>query len=158
MARLDLAARSVRRRRLRVQDHGNRQPDRPVQIDSVVINRVTVAPPRGLAIAAGVGGQPVTVRHVRVSLDDPAPITTYGDDGQEQARSFGFVIGRQEREVFHLVATTHASRVEWTAELVLLVDGRRRRFRISDSGASFRTSGSEGLDKYFWSGSAWRKA
>jgi hypothetical protein len=114
-----------------------------VVLDDLRVKTVSRREPTGIALNCLVGGADITPRSLVVDLDFEPGVVTYEDDGGEPAGAFSFSLVKGEVERFHVRASTSA-RVEWTAELLLLVDGRRQTIALTDNGQPFRTIWPEG--------------
>lgn len=126
-----------------------------VLIDGLKVATVSREQPSGLAIRCEVGGADITPRHLTVDLDwDPA-VVTFADGGGDPSLPFTFTLGRSEVEIFHIVARSSTVRCQWIAELLLIVDGRRQVFRVSDEGRPFSTCATTGLTSYGWNRDQW---
>jgi hypothetical protein len=95
-------------------------------------------------IMCAVGGADITPRRVEVRLSDfdpPSP-TWISADG-EIVRAPTFTLSGDEAEMLHIWAyVAEDEQVEWTAELLTLVDGQRVIVEVSDGGRPFVTAGS----------------
>ena len=80
---------------------------------------------------------------IRLSDFDP-PTVTWLDDGGDPVPAPTFSLGAGEVEMLHLWAYVGDEWVEWTAELLVLVDGDRRHVEITDGARPFITAGSAG--------------
>ncbi len=110
----------------------------------------------GEYVVCPVGGADITVRHIAVDLDGSSqPVTRYVKDGGESTGRFAFQLARGQVEVFNIEAHAGYSSCEWQAELLLLVDGKRRTIAITNDGKSFRTTAVSGSGTLHWTGTEW---
>jgi hypothetical protein len=132
--------------------------DLTIAIDGIrakVVRRGT--PPSWVHLLCAVGGADITPRHIRIELDtfDP-PTTSFIDEEGQPAKWPRLSLTKGELEKLHVMAEARAEDVEWTAELLTIVNGKRRNFTIDDKGKPFRTCATEGLPTYGWYGvSGW---
>lgn len=117
-----------------------------VVVDGVrvrVLRRAAVPPWR--AITCGVGGADITPKRAEVHLSgfDP-PTFSWIDEGGDVTPSPTLSLSSSDVEMIHIWAYVGDEWVEWTAELLVLVDGQRHVIEISDDGKPFTTTGSEG--------------
>lgn len=104
------------------------------------------------AITCGVGGADVTPRRAEIQLSgfDP-PTFSWIDEGGDPAAAPTFSLSGSEAEMLHIWAYVGDEWVEWTAELLVVVDGHRQIVEISDNGQPFVTSGSAGAaSQHMW--------
>lgn len=99
--------------------------------------------PEWRVIRCAVGGADITPRRAEIQLSgfDP-PTFSWIDDNGDAVVSPAFSVSASEAEMVHIWAYVEDEWVEWTAELLVLVDGQRRVIEISDRGRPFITSGS----------------
>lgn len=116
-----------------------------------VHSRTPVPPWR--SIICGVGGADITPRRAEIRLSDTQiPLVQWLDDDGSVIHLPTFSVSSSEAEVLHLWAYVGDEWVEWSAQLLMLVDGRRHRVEISDGGMPFVTSGSAGsISQHMWS-------
>lgn len=108
----------------------------------VRVHKRTAAPP-WLAIQCMVGGASVTPRRGEIdfTLFDP-PLVDWLDESGDRIPAPTYSLSDSDVEVVHLWANVGESElVEWTAELLLLVDGQRLVVTIADGGRPFVTAG-----------------
>lgn len=121
-----------------------------VLVDGLLIQVIERNDLEGHLLQCPVGGADVRVRSLQADLDLEPCVVNFRDDLGEFSAPFAFTLARGEVEVFHITAST-TRRCLWTAELLLIVDGKRRRMYIDDDGQPFRTSGIDGLPTSTWS-------
>ncbi len=94
-------------------------------------------------ITCGVGGADVTLRRAEVQLTgfDP-PTFSWLDEGGEVIAAPTFSLSGSEAEMLHIWAYAEDEWVEWTGELLVLVDGHRQVIEVNDGGHPFVTAGS----------------
>jgi hypothetical protein len=132
--------------------------DVTVAIDALTV-RLTEQPdtPHGTLVARPTGGADIVVRGIEVDLDGMGqPVVRLRDSGGGPLPSIGFSVKPGEVERLQIEARAAALRCKWTAELHLLVDGRRQTIEVTDGGKSFETAGTASLEPYIWEG-GWRK-
>jgi hypothetical protein len=125
---------------------------------TVVVDGVRVhvkerrSPPQWPAITCAVGGASISPRRAEIRLDGFAQPTVawVGEGDQHGQPPPTFSISESEAEMIHLWAYAESAWVEWTAELLVLVDGQRRIIEISDSGNPFITVGSPKAAHHVW--------
>lgn len=101
--------------------------------------------PAWRSITCGVGGADITPRRAEIHLSDFNPPTVaWVDDGGDPVASPTFSLSGSDAEMLYIWALVGDEWVEWTAELLVLVDGQRKVVEISDRGQPFKTSGSAG--------------
>jgi hypothetical protein len=101
--------------------------------------------PAWRAITCPVGGADISPRRAEIRLSDfDPPTVTWLDDGGDPVPAPTFSLGAGEVEMLHLWAYVGDEWVEWTAELLALVDGDRRHVEITDGARPFITAGSAG--------------
>jgi hypothetical protein len=101
--------------------------------------------PAWRAITCPVGGADISPRRAETRLSDfDPPTVTWLDDGGDPMSAPTFSLGAGEVEMLHLWAYVGDEWVEWSAELLVLVDGNRRQVEITDGGRPFITAGSAG--------------
>ena len=108
------------------------QDDKPVTIEAI---RVKLAgnrrPLKGWFIASPGCGVERTVRVANVNLDVP----------RKRTRELGIEIGRTDRKIVEIQATTRRRRAAWVAELTVSGEGRTRAtITVDDSGQPFRVT------------------
>lgn len=103
------------------------------------------AVPPWRAITCGVGGADVSPRRAEVRLSgfDP-PTFEWIDESGESIAAPTFSLSGSEAEMLHVWAYVEDEWVEWAAELLVLVDGRRQTININDGRRPFVTTGSQG--------------
>jgi hypothetical protein len=127
--------------------------DSSVLIQGLKIVEQERGPARGVALQCPVGGAAASPRSVHVQLD--CGLVTYSDPGGEVVKPFSFALKKGEVETFHISAESEHEAHCWTADLLLVVNGKRKIIRIDDNGQAFRTSGMDGLKVYVWNGHDW---
>jgi hypothetical protein len=111
------------------------------------------------SIICGVGGAGVSPRHARIELSgfDP-PMTYWIDEDGDQIAPPRFSLSATEVEMLHISANVGDEWVEWTIELLVLVDGQRKVIEISDGGRPFVIAGAAAATgHHMWvsGGSSW---
>lgn len=111
----------------------------------------------GQVAQCAVGGPEGAPRHFQIRLDDFAsPIVTYVDEFGEYASTPALRVAKGEVELLHIVALAEDARVEWTGELLAVVNGKRQVIPLRPShGRHFVTSATEGLNARCWMGEGW---
>lgn len=111
-------------------------------------------PPAWTHLICGVGGADITPRHLRIELDGfDTPTTSFVNQDGQSVRWPRLSLSKGEAEKLYMVAKTRSYDVEWTAEVLAIVNGKRRIFTIDNNGKPFRTCGTEGLPTHVWYGS-----
>ena len=109
-----------------------------------VVERTTVA--HGAVGTYGAGGADLHPRHFRVELDlfDP-PSIEYRNEDYQSVSNPAFKLASGDVERFHIWAyATSNELVEWTLELPVIVNGKRRLVQVDGpTDTSFRTLGCE---------------
>lgn len=129
--------------------------DSTVLVDGLRVMSIERSAPVGNHFLCPVGGADITPRSVVVDLDWNPGVVTYTDDGGDPGGQFTFTLSKGEVEVFHVRAQTTEFRCRWTAELLLIVDGKRQAIFLDDNGEPFRTSATQGLRTWMWQGETW---
>lgn len=115
----------------------------------VVVDAVRVkvhhrkASPAWRSIVCAAGGASVTPRRgeIDLSLFDP-PVVEWLDEDGDAVGMPTFSLTKSEAEVLHLWVKVAAHEwVEWSAELLVIVDGERQVVPITDKGKPFVTAG-----------------
>ncbi len=119
---------------------------------SVVVEGVRVrttraeVPAGSTVLRCPVGGASMEPRRVEVGLDDFAsPTAVFLDRGGQPSAPFAFAVDGGTPERFHVVVRARSGMHRWTADLVLLVDGRRVVRPLFDRGRVGVTAGPHGL-------------
>jgi hypothetical protein len=114
-------------------------------------------PPDWINLRCAVAGADITPRHISIDLDTFDPLTTsFVDESGGLMKTPRLTLSRGEAEKFYVMAQAPADDVEWTAELLAIVNGKRRIFAIDDNGKPFRTCATEGLPTHEWYGTEWQ--
>lgn len=130
--------------------------DAAVVIDGVRVWIVERLPISGVTLRCLVGGADGYLRGLSIDLDaDGLVLDLYPTDEDAPRMPRSFTVAKGETERFYLVAEAGSGAYRWTADLILLVDGRREIVSITDDGDPFRTSGTDGLSERRWIGDAW---
>ncbi len=120
-----------------------------------VVGRSTQLRGAGYSMDEGCGGA-VTPRSFAVDLDKDRPIARAvagGDvDGAIPAMRMPYRVSAEDPEVLLVNARTNSCDCRWYLELDWSSQGRTGTIRVDDHGKPFRTSGVEGLPRY-WYGS-----
>lgn len=115
--------------------------------------------PAWRAITCAVGGADISPRRAEIQLDGfTQPTFSWVSEGEDTGMPT-FSLSESEAEVIHIWARADTEWIEWTAELLVLVDGHREVVEITDEGRPFVTSGSEGaVSSHMWvsGGDAWQ--
>jgi hypothetical protein len=124
-----------------------------VVVDGLRVNvheRKSVPPWRSVICA--VGGASISPRRAEIRLsqaDQPTVDWAAGDGDIVGIPTFS--VSSSEAEMLHVWAYVDDEWVVWTAELLVLVDGRRQVVNISNNGKPFVTSGSRGAaSEHMW--------
>lgn len=101
------------------------------------------------AITCAVGGADITPRRgdINLSFFDPPPVDWVDADG-EPTNMPTFSLTAGEAEILHLWANVEEEWVEWSGELLVMVDGQRQVVEIADNGRPFVTTGSAGASSH----------
>lgn len=126
-----------------------------VLVDGLRVFAIEHSQPVGNCVACPVGGADITPRSILVDLDWDPGVVTYSDDGGAAGDRFTFALSKGEVESFNIRARTAQFRCRWTATLLLIVDGARQAIHLDDDGEPFRTSATNGLPRWTWSGDDW---
>ncbi|MDQ6945727.1 MAG: hypothetical protein M3256_05495 [Actinomycetota bacterium] len=124
-----------------------------VVVDGLRVNvhsRKSVPPWRSVICA--VGGASISPRRaeIRLSQADPPTVEWAAGDGDVVGVP-SFSVSTSEVEMLHVWAYVEDEWVEWTAELLVLVDGHRQVINISNNGKRFVTSGAAGAaSEHMW--------
>lgn len=132
--------------------------DAAVVIDGVHVNVESRQPaPSWSRLICAIGGQSLARRLVIIQLEEfENPISSFRDFERGQYESLNLSLAKGDAEKLILVATAKTQDFSWTADLLAIVDGKRRRFRIDHEGKAFRTCGGGLLPTYSWYGTgAW---
>ncbi|MCZ4513322.1 helix-turn-helix transcriptional regulator [Streptomyces sp. ActVer] len=120
-----------------------------------VVGRSTQLRGAGYSMDEGCGGA-ITPRSFAVDLDKDRPIARAvpgGDvDGAIPAMRMPYRVSAEDPEVLLVNARTNSCDCRWYLELDWSSQGRTGTIRVDDHGKPFRTSGVEGLPRY-WYGS-----
>ncbi len=108
-------------------------------------------------LQCAVGGASITPRRAEVRFGDFAqPVFSWVDQSGDHVSAPSFSLSGSDVEELHLWAWSDREWISWTADLLLLVDGKRRVIAISDNGRPFVTTGVEGaVSTHSWSSGAW---
>lgn len=103
------------------------------------------------------GGADITKRGVEIDLDGFEPPTTrFVDQTFDTIKGAPTIsVSPGEAEIFHVRAISRYSYIEWTAEALLLVNGKRQAVTIDDHGEPFRTCSARGRPELRWTGCQW---
>jgi hypothetical protein len=129
--------------------------DVSVVVDPLRVRNQRREPPRGVFVTCPAGGADLTPRRFSIELDttDPPIVDFLNADGDfEQPPRLTLSAGEIER--FHIWATARSPGWnEWTLELPLLVEGRRRIVSVGDGRAPFVTVGPDDqAEEFLWYG------
>jgi hypothetical protein len=113
--------------------------------------------PRWRHVICAVGGADITPKRAEIALDDYAqPIIRWVNEGGEALPTPTFTLSGSESEMIHVWARSRSEWIEWTAELLLIIDGQRQIIPISDNGDPFITTAAEGAaSQHIWAGGSW---
>ncbi|MEU9958687.1 helix-turn-helix transcriptional regulator [Streptomyces sp. NPDC050982] len=118
-----------------------------------VVGRSTQLRGAGYSMDEGCGGA-ITPRSFAVDLDKDRPIARAvagGDvDGPIPAMRMPYRVSAEDPEVLLVNARTNSCDCRWYLELDWSSQGRTGTIRIDDHGKPFRTSGVEGLPRYWY--------
>ncbi|MGW2914322.1 helix-turn-helix domain-containing protein [Streptomyces asoensis] len=125
-----------------------------------VVDRVTPADHSGAAYSMYEGcGAVLVPRHFAVNLDSRRPLArpTPGNDPDRPAPAVGFPyrVSLRDPEVLMLAARTATCTCAWYLDLDWSSQGRTGTVRIDDHGRPFRTTGIEGLPRYWYRDHRW---
>jgi hypothetical protein len=107
--------------------------------------------PAWRSITCPAGGADISPRRAEVRLSDfDPPIVSWVDEGAPiHVPTFSLTAG--ETEMLHVWAYAGDEWVEWTAELLAIVDGQRKVIEISEGGHPFVTTGAAGASsQHMW--------
>jgi hypothetical protein len=133
--------------------------DLTVVVDAVRARVVSSrAQPRWTNLVCAVGGADITPRHMAVDLEaQPHPTSRgVGFEG-EPFEWLSFSLAKGEVEKVHIIGSVRSRDIEWTAEILAIVNGKRRVFPINKNGKPFRTCSTRDLPSHMWvqAQSAW---
>lgn len=133
--------------------------DATVLVDQVRVHiRARRAQSDGLYVLCRTGGADAVPRGFWVDLDSDPPSVFHVDPGGEPIHApLAVSVAKGEVEIFEIEARATRGVVEWTAELAIVVNGKRKILPIDNSGAAFVTAGAEGFSPHEWSGSEWQE-
>jgi hypothetical protein len=134
--------------------------DATVLVDQVRI-RVHERRPRsqGAYVRCRTGGADAVPRGFTVDLDnDPPSVWPVSPGGDPANAPLAVSVSKGEVEIFEVEARATRDIVEWTAELTVIVNGKRDLLRINDAGKPFVTAGTDGFSPLEWSGNEWQEA
>lgn len=134
--------------------------DATVLVDQVRI-RVHERRPRsqGAYVRCRTGGADAVPRGFTVDLDnDPPSVWPVSPGGDPANAPLAVSVSKGEVEIFEVEARATRDIVEWTAELTVIVNGKRDLLRINDAGKPFVTAGTDGFSPLEWSGNKWQEA
>jgi hypothetical protein len=102
--------------------------------------------PAWRSVVCGTGGADLTPRRAEVRLSDfDPPVVYWLDDEGESVDSMQFSLAADDVEMLHIWAYSSEDEcVEWTAELLAIVDGQRKVIPFGSATKPFVTSGSSG--------------
>lgn len=110
-------------------------------------------------LACPVGGAEGSPRHIRVNLDWPEGMTSFVAPGGEGETSDLFLhVAKGHVEKLRVRAETSSSYVEWTGNLVVIVNGAVQRVPIDCAGKSFRTCAANELPHWTWQDGDWKRS
>jgi len=111
----------------------------------------------GTYVLCRTGGADAVPRGFLVTLDDDTPTATLLADGGEPAMGpLGISIQKGEIEIIEIQVEAMVAEVEWTAILGMIVNGKRERVEVTDSGKPFLLAGTEGLQPHERTAEGWR--
>lgn len=98
------------------------------------------------SMVCGVAGADLAPRRAEIRLSDFEPPVVYWlDHNGDSVTTVQFSLAEDDVEMLHIWAySADTEWVEWTAELLVLVDGKRRMVPIGDPAKPFVTSGGDG--------------
>jgi hypothetical protein len=132
--------------------------DVDIVIDGIRVICHSRTEPTGVVVRCPAGGASINVRQVEVDLDWEPGVVSYAEpDGDNLPFKKSFTLQKGETERLYVTGRSTTSAVEWSIELLLLIDGRRRIIRVDDNGKPFRTTGSSGFPSFLWSGREWSR-
>lgn len=140
----------------RSESHSQGMAESTVVVDGLQVLAIERVQPVGNCFLCSVGGADITPRTILVKLDSDPSVVTYSDEraGLDGGK-FTFTLSKGEIEVFHVRAETTQVRCQWTATLLLIVEGKRQVIHLDDDGEPFRTSATTGLQSWAWTGERW---
>ena len=131
--------------------------DLTVVVDGLRARVHDASEPTGQVAVCAAGGADITSRHFQIRLDhyDP-PSTAFVDQDGRYIPMPAFKLAKGEVEMLHVVAYAEYARVEWTGELLAVVNGKRQIIPLRPStGGHFITSATEGLEARSHIGDGW---
>lgn len=131
--------------------------DSTVLVDGVRVISLARGSPHGTKYMCPVGGAEGSPRRLELDLDWNPGVVRFVAAGDEPTGPFLLTLARNEVEVLLIEARASRAAVEWTAELLFLVDGKRMTVELNDAGGPFRTSGTDGLPTLMWTGTDWEQ-
>lgn len=127
--------------------------DVPVVIDGIrpiVCSSVDAEDTDGVALWCAVGGGELGTVDWTIDLDFEVAVPA--DSGTPRSLTL------RKGESVRLAVTAETQHfVEWTAEVLLIVDGARRVIKVDCNGEPFRTCGTKGRQCYEWNGGEWER-
>jgi len=120
-----------------------------VAVQGLRVRRRSSSVAGGQIVTRGVGGASVIPRKLTIHLDSGVePIVTSEDNGGDTSIGFpNLQLATGDTEVLHIWAEAESGRHEWTAYLILLVEGRRVLHPIRNNGKPFVTVGASGIEQ-----------
>lgn len=102
------------------------------------------------SVVCGVGGADLSPRRAEIRLSDfDPPVVSWLDNEGEHVSSMQLSLAENDVEMLHIWAYSSGTEwVEWTAELLALVDGKRQVIPIGNRAKPFVTSGADGAASY----------
>lgn len=133
--------------------------DATVLVDQVRIQIEKRRPQgEGVYVRCRTGGADAVPRGFSVDLDTDPPSVSHVDPGGEPIYApLAISVAKGEVEIFEIQARARGEVIEWTAELAVVVNGKRKILPVSNRGSAFLTGGTEGLSPHEWSGTEWQE-
>ena len=112
----------------------------------------------GLYVLCRTGGADAVPRGFSVDLDRDPPWVSHVDTSGEPIHApLAISVAKGEVEIFEIEARATEGVVEWTAELAIVVNGKRKVVPVTDGRSGFVTGGTRGFSPYEWSGTEWQE-
>ena len=126
--------------------------DATVLVDNIkvdVVSRTSI--PSGTHVLCRTGGADTIPRGFNLDLEQDPPVAQFVSVGGETVyEPLGITVKKGEVEILEIEASAETQLVEWTAELGLVVNGKRESAQLSNSGRPFVISGTDKHVAYEW--------
>lgn len=131
-----------------------------VIVDAVTISCRPISVPNGIVVMAGVGGADIHRTRLDVQLASYGPKAEYVATVDNSTNfSFKLASGDTAKIYLKVAAASWASKedraYEWTADLHLLVNNKRKTITVGDNGTPFEYARFDAGPQLLWDGVAW---